>query len=322
MSYIDIAIIVLIALLALVGLWKGVFKTLVGFCGGLIAMVLAVLLTKVVAYALLDVDSIAKFVCGTLYGKILSFLPAKGSESGILSMIVTPIYAKIASYAGFESLPAETSRQAGALMLSYGIFSVIVCIGLFIVFRILMILFTMFLNSLSKGGKPGGVSRLFGFLVGAIRGFAYSVIALMILGYLVAIPQLAGVGAQIENSVIAKPVTQTVRSMTERLFTGKDSATIEKLASITGVDLTGENVPDNGDEELPPEDNGGGNENENVDDDDIDNGGENLGGGGEDNGGGNENENVDGGEDNGGEDNGGGGEDNGGENLGGGGDGE
>ena len=304
MSYIDIAIIVLMALLALVGLWKGVFKSVVSFCGGLIAMLLAVLLTKVVSYALLDINSVANFVCGSsgfsLYGKILDFLPAKGSESGILKILVDPIYTKIAGYAGFESASAATSRQAVALMLAYGIFSVIVCMGLFIVFRVLMILFTMFVKSLSKGGKPGGVSRLFGFIVGAIRGFAYSMIILMILSYLIAIPQLSMISNQIDNSVIAKPVMQTVRNTTDKLFTGKDSATIEKLVAISGLDLNGEDIPDeggedipddggeelppeNGDEELPPEngdeelspDNGGGGGDDNNSED---NGG---GGGGE-----------------------------------------
>ncbi len=249
MSYIDIGIIVLVALFALIGLWKGVFKSVVAFFGWFISMLIAVFLTRVVSYALLDVKAIGNFVCGSegfsLYKWILGFLPEKGTESGILATIVSPIYTKIAGYAGLGALSAETSRQAVALMLAYGIYSVIVCVGLFIAIRILMMLFTLFVKSLAKDGKPNAISRLFGFIVGAVRGFAYSALILMIMGYALAIPQLEKtVGTQMDNSVIAKPVYTTVQKMTNKLFTSKDEETIDKLIKISGVDLSVE-------EELP-----------------------------------------------------------------------
>ena len=257
MSYIDIGIIVLVALFALIGLWKGVFKTVVAFFGWFISMLIAVLLTKVVSYALLDVKAIGNFVCGSsgfsLYNWILSFLPEKGAESGIIATIVSPIYAKVAGYAGLGALGAETSRQAVALMLAYGIYSVIVCVGLFVAIRILMMLFTMFVRSLAKDGKPNVVSRLFGFVVGAVRGFAYSALILMIFGYALAIPQLENnLGAQMENSVIAKPVYTVVQKMTNKMFTSKDEETIDKLIKISGLDLgVEEELPDGGEEQLP-----------------------------------------------------------------------
>ncbi len=272
MSYIDIAIIVLVALFALIGLWKGVFKSIVAFFGWFLSMLIAVFLTKVVSYALLDIKAIGNFVCGTdgfsLYKWILGFLPEKGAESGILATIVSPIYSKLAGYAGLGAMSAETSRQAVALMLAYGLFSVIVCVGLFVAIRIVMMLFTMFVRSLAKDGKPSGISRLLGFLVGAVRGFAYSALILMVLGYALAIPQLSGVGKQIDNSVIAKPVSSVMRKMTDKLFTGKDDETINKLVSIAGIDLSGEEelpgggdqTPDGGDEtpDTPDVPDGGG----------------------------------------------------------------
>ena len=255
MSYIDIAIIVLVALFALIGLWKGVFKSVVAFFGWFISMLIAVFLTKVVSYALLDVKAIGNFVCGSegfsLYNWILSFLPEKGAESGILSTIVAPIYTKIAGYAGLGALGAEASRQAAALMLAYGLFSVIVCIGLFIAIRVIMMLLTMFVKSFAKDGKPSAISRLLGFVVGAARGLAYSALILMIMGYALAIPQLSGVGAQIDKSVMAKPIYTTVQNMTNKLFTGKDDETLNKLVAISGVDLDGE------EEELPEDPSGG-----------------------------------------------------------------
>lgn len=292
MSYIDIAIIVLVALFGLIGLKQGFFKSVVAFFGWFLSMVIAVLLTKVVAYALLDIKAIGNFVCGgegfSLYNWIVGFLPEKGTESGFLATLLAPIYSKVAGYSGLGALGDVASRQAAALMVAYGIFTVIVCLGLFIVIRIVMMLFTMFVKSFSKDDRPGGVSRLLGFLIGAVRGFAYSALILMVMGYALAIPQLGGVGDQLEKSVIGKPVQTLMQKMTDKLFTGKDEETINKLSSIAGIDFS--QVDEELDGESDNEENVGGGENGSGENGNE--GEENVGG---------ENQNPDGGENGGGE---------------------
>ena len=58
MSYIDIAIIVIVALGALIGLWRGFFKTLISFFGWFVSFLIAMFITQPIAGALLDVKGI------------------------------------------------------------------------------------------------------------------------------------------------------------------------------------------------------------------------------------------------------------------------
>ena len=64
MSYIDIALIVIVALFAIVGFAKGFFKTFSSLFGWVLALLLTVLLTDLIAQALLGVDAIGRWALG------------------------------------------------------------------------------------------------------------------------------------------------------------------------------------------------------------------------------------------------------------------
>lgn len=129
MSYIDIAIIGVVVLGALIGLWKGFFKTLISFFGGLVSFLVAFFLTKVIAEALLDVGAIRNFVVGSgsgwsLYSWIHGKLPPLDELSGILATILKPILSVAESAGGDITVNV-------ALLLANGIFNILVCIALF-----------------------------------------------------------------------------------------------------------------------------------------------------------------------------------------------
>ncbi|MDR2202316.1 MAG: CvpA family protein [Clostridiales bacterium] len=253
MAIIDIAVIGMVALFAIFGLASGVFKSVIKFFGGLIALVAAVLLTKTVAYALLDVKAVQGFVVGggggfSLYKWLLEVLPAAGSESGILAAVLKPVYAKIAELFGSGTFLYATEAQAFALIIAYGIFSIMVCVGLYIAIRLIMTVIIIFLKHFAKE-KPGGVSRLLGFFVGAVRGAVLSAFLLVVMSFTLSFPLMAPVAGQIDGSVLAKPITEYSRKLVDMgVATAGDDETMKKLIGLAGLDVPAEAPPE---PELP-----------------------------------------------------------------------
>ena len=171
--YIDIAIIVIVALGALIGLWKGFFKTLISFFGWFMSFLIAMLITKPIAEALLDVGKIRSLVLGTdgwsFYSWILAKLPADLDVGGFLGVLLKPIL-KIAG----------ASATNVALLLANGMFNVIVCIALFLLIRLFLLLFTMFANAMTRGKFLGALNRLLGFLLGAVKGTALVALVMVV----------------------------------------------------------------------------------------------------------------------------------------------
>lgn len=235
MSYIDIAIIVIVSLGALIGLAKGFFKSIISLFGWLVSFIIAVLLTKVVGEALLDIEFIKGFVLGeqaSLFSLILSKLPPLDS-TGVIGFLLKPIIEIVTGSAAIAG--AGVSLETGvALILTNGIYSVIVCILLFIVIRIVLLLVTMFANAMTAGKFLGAINRLLGFVVGAVKGFGTVCILILIMSFTLTLPIMAPVNAQIEKSVIAKPVSEFVFNMTEK-FLKSDENIIDKLLKFAGI---------------------------------------------------------------------------------------
>ncbi|MCI8458639.1 MAG: CvpA family protein [Clostridia bacterium] len=226
--YIDIAIIVIVALGALIGLWKGFFKTLISFFGWFMSFLIAMLITKPIAEALLDVGKIRSLVLGTdgwsFYSWILAKLPADLDVGGFLGVLLKPIL-KIAG----------ASATNVALLLANGMFNVIVCIALFLLIRLFLLLFTMFANAMTRGKFLGALNRLLGFLLGAVKGTALVALVMVVFTFVMGLSFMSPVREQIDKSVIAQPMYTQVSRLTDKFLAG-NSKTLQKLRILAGVD--------------------------------------------------------------------------------------
>lgn len=234
MSYIDIAIIVIVALAAIIGFFKGAIKSSISLFGFLLALVSAFFLSKVVGDALLSNATFKGWILGE--SSLLSFLvkPCEALVSGnpdetsaLYQLFIAPAL-KVIEGAGLTNL---TAGQSLALYYTSSIFNLIVGVVLFIVIRILLtILLTLFLHSLTKGKKKSALARFFGLIIGAVRGALYSVVLLVLLlpvASVTTIPGMAKVNAEYETSTIAKPVMTVVQEKVVDKFIGLNSDTLK-----------------------------------------------------------------------------------------------
>lgn len=246
MSYIDIAIIVVVALGALIGLWKGFFKTLISFFGWFVSFLVAFFITKPIVGALLDVKGIKNFVVGngeswSLFTWIYAKLPDLNG-SGVLATLLRPL-TKIVEEVGGTDLSTGV-----ALLIANGIFSVAVCICLFIIIRILLLLFTMFANAMTQNKLVGALNRLLGLVLGAVKGAWFVGMAMIVLTFLMGMSFMAPVRAQMDKSVLAEPIYNQVVKLTDKFITGgKD--TLIKLLDI--YERNGSHGGDDGEEQEP-----------------------------------------------------------------------
>lgn len=227
MSYIDIAIIAIVALCALIGLWKGFFKTLISFFGLIVSFLVAFFLTKPVVGALLDTDVMKGFVVGngdggwSLYGWISGKLPDITS-GGVLGTLLKP-FIELSQSQGVDL------HTGVSLLLANGLFSIMVCIALFIIIRFILLLFTMFANAMSKGKFVGALNRLLGLVFGAVKGAWHVCVLMVIMSFFLGLSFMAPVREQMDKSVLAAPVYNQVTKLTDRFITGGKDTLIKLL---------------------------------------------------------------------------------------------
>ncbi|MCH5164981.1 MAG: CvpA family protein [Clostridiales bacterium] len=175
MSWIDIGIIALVVLLGLFGVWKGLKKSLLSTGAFLIAFLLAFFLANVVAEALIGIEGIKGFVLGDGFDEKSSFslanwiyhsLQKEGTSISpyIMKHFYNPIIEIIAK------AKVDISPDQGlAVYLAFLMFSAICGVGIFIIVRFLLVIVTVIVKSyIGKAKTP--LTRLFGFIVGAMRG--------------------------------------------------------------------------------------------------------------------------------------------------------
>ncbi|MDE5593089.1 MAG: CvpA family protein [Clostridiales bacterium] len=192
MSWIDVALLALVVLVGLLGLWKGAKKSALSFGAFLIAFLLAFFLSTVIAEALLGIDGVKNFVLGNGVGEnaqwsLANFIYGTYKEpdgnSYLFANFYKPIKDIVSSAADANKLIPTAGinvEQAGfALYGAFMMFSAICGVGIFIVVRLLLIIVTVIVKSYIDKKKQTVVSRLIGFLIGAVRGalwvFAFTI---------------------------------------------------------------------------------------------------------------------------------------------------
>ncbi len=222
MSWVDIVIIAFVVLLAGLGVLKGVKKSSVALVAFAVAFVIAFFLSNVVAEAMLNIEGVKRFVLGgegfSLYTWLYKSIGSSEPSEFLVENFYRPVLDVIGGYAGYT--PEFTIAQGQALYLAFTVFSAIVGVGLFLVARLLLTIVTVIIKSYI-GRKKSGLSRLFGFFVGAIRGAAWAMAITIVFS---AVGGFSFVGAfdkvesEYEKSVIGKYVNQYSYAVKNKLF--------------------------------------------------------------------------------------------------------
>ncbi|MCH5155712.1 MAG: CvpA family protein [Clostridiales bacterium] len=198
MSWIDVAILALVVLVGLLGLWKCAKKSALSLGAFVISFILAFFLANVIAEALLGIDGIKNFVLGNGVGEKAQWSLAKmiydglgkvklSEKSALWKDFYKPMFDVVnSSKAAITDTTVNPVNAGFALYGAFLIFSAICGVGIFIVVRLLLIIVTVIIKSYI-GKKKTVVGRLLGFLFGAIRGalwmFAFTVVFTCFGGY-------------------------------------------------------------------------------------------------------------------------------------------
>lgn len=210
MSWIDVAILALVVLIGLLGVWRGVKKSALSLGAFLIAFLLAFFLANVIAEAFLGIDSIKMFVLGDGVDAKSQWSLAKWIYSGTSTMklddksyLAENFYKPMTDI--IKSAKVSVTPDVGiALYGAFMIFSAICGVGIFIVVRLLLIIVTVIVKSYIDK-KQSVMSRLFGFLIGAISGalwvFAFTIVFSCLGGYTFA-SGIKSIQSEYENNTV------------------------------------------------------------------------------------------------------------------------
>ena len=231
MSYIDIAIIALAVLFGLFGVLRGVKRSALSLGAFLVAFLLAFFLANVVAEALIGIDGIRGFVLGDGVGEGSSWSLAKliyggldGSQSAGLgedTFLYKNFFAPIIEIVNGANVEVDP-LVGGSMYLAFIMFSALCGIGIYIIARFLLVIVTTIVKGFI-GRKKSVLSRLLGFVVGAVRGGLWALTITLIFscfGGLTFITPIAKVENEYEhpNAVLCSFVNESAYSIRNKLF--------------------------------------------------------------------------------------------------------
>ncbi len=239
----DLIFFALIVVFAVLGFVFGFFRTLFSFFGWFISLLMAYLLAKAIANALLTPQMAGHLVgSGSLYDKVYNLVPEglknmsmdsirEAMQSGSQDAIIEAIKAESSGLLYYASSLIQNAvckdmyinstiqnvGQVLALELTYNIYVILTGVIFFIVFRLIIIVLSVIFRARLLRKKKLW-ERLAGIGMGAIRGFAYACILLMVASY------IAGVWPKMQEEVniskVSVPVTTWVSETTGKLLSG------------------------------------------------------------------------------------------------------
>lgn len=248
MNYVDIAIIAIIALFALIGLWKGFGKTFIKlFCFAL-ALVATWFIASYALSSLLSVDFVRNLVTGSgkisLYSMYYNSLSeevlnatAATKLDGAMGMFINPMIARFTALGGPDAYNI-TYAQFVALNLSINTLSVVLCLVLYIVVRLVVALIAWILKKIFLHGEVRAWSRFVGFLFGAVRGAAIVMVALIVSTVVFPFGFASGYAETAGSGVIGKFACEYTYKAYDSLVYGGTSNTekTEALLTAAGVE--------------------------------------------------------------------------------------
>jgi len=267
MANVDIIILVILALYGIIGYNYGFGKSLVKIFGWILSILVVILITDLVANALLSSDKIKDFVLGpndsinsfiikkipkdlrninmadlkeklTLYGMdgVKEMVKEAGGPiisvlaSVIISYIVNPIY--LASN-------IQTLGEIISIELSLLVFEIILGAVLFIIVKIVMAIIARVIGNIGMEDK-NILSRVGGALVGIFRGIMYVTILLFFFSFALNLDKFKPVAAikkDFDKSLIAdKSINVISKVYSELEETNKGKTNIKKAITILGYE--------------------------------------------------------------------------------------
>lgn len=206
MNWIDIVFIAILVLFAIIGVWRGLFDSLLALISSGVALTVAIFTAK----------SVAKFLNKTFkinswFSKILT---KSVGEGGTITLF------------GKTDLSFAINEVAEFLSMIFAIIVVFVLIKLAV-----WLLAKLFDSVVSSSTIGSGLNKVLGLVFGACRGFLVVIIVLS-LCCVFSSTKLIGnkIQENIDNSSVTKYVYKYVSDYTEKLFDKSDTASYIKDA--------------------------------------------------------------------------------------------
>lgn len=238
----DIVFFAVILLFLVLGVIFGFFKTLVSFLGWAVCIFIAYLLAKAVANALLTAGIADRLVGGAIYDGVYGLIPdklkdvslyeirqmlrtgktaeevgeyIKSQSGGLLGFVSSIIQGAICKEMYLNSA-LQNAGQVLALELTYQIYVILVGVAIFVVLRILVMGVSIIFNSKLRGRKVKVWERFAGMGLGAVRGFAYACLLLMVFNFIAGFS--SALKKQSESSKVSVPVTAWINDATSKVL--------------------------------------------------------------------------------------------------------
>ncbi len=270
MSYIDIALLVVVALFALIGFILGFGKTMSKLFGWIMSILIVLIITDLIVNLLLTNQRVIELIAGnanssksSLFKWVMAKIPQElrdipmsevsqiyltsgsngvskiiNDKGGAVFSILAPILVNYVINPIYLASGMATMGEVIAAQLSLLILSVIVGAILFLLIRIIMAIIAKVIRNASGEGKSL-FSRLGGFLVGAVRGGMYCVLLLLTLNMVMGagIEQLKVLDEQVENSVFSKDVIEMVDDVSDKIVeSNKANDNVKKMIKLVGYE--------------------------------------------------------------------------------------
>lgn len=243
MNYIDIAIIAIVALFALIGLWKGFGKTFIKlFCFAAAIVVTYLLASKVINWVL-GVGFIQRFIVGdsvslaALYTKSFPEALLNATEGtvleGMLGMYVNPMIERYTALGG-PAVYGMTYAKFIAVNMSIHFLSVLMWIIIYVVIRVVASIISWLLTKIFIHGEPKVFSRILGFVFGAARGGVVVVCLLVILSAISPFKFATSIRTNVDKSVIGTFAAKYTYKATDKILYGDGTDGLDGLLAKAG----------------------------------------------------------------------------------------
>lgn len=245
MNYVDVAIIAILALFALLGLWKGFGKTFIKLICFAAALAVTYFLASKVINWVLGVGFIKRFIVGdsvSLASLYMNNLPeallAAGEGTvidGMLGMYVNPMIERYTALGG-PAVYGMTYAKFIAVNMSIHFLSVLLWIIVYAVMRVVASILSWILTKIIIHGEPKAFSRILGFIFGAVRGAVVVVCILVIMSVLSPFKFAAGYVKTFDGSVIGNFAAKYTYKATDEVLYGEGTETLDGLLSKAGFE--------------------------------------------------------------------------------------